>query len=198
MGRKSLSNLKRKKNFKPTRKNFLIVCEGEKTEPNYFRKFRVPKNIIDVVGIGSNTESLVRKAVELKNEEDISYDYVWCVFDRDSFPPQNFNNALLLAENNNINVAYSNEAFEIWYLLHFHYHDAASSRNEYKAMLTARLGFTYEKNDPDIFDHLLPKQQIAIKNALKLLDSYVEHSPLNDNPSTTVHKLVQKLNEHSV
>jgi hypothetical protein len=52
MRKKSLSNLKRRKNFKPIRKNFLIVCEGEKTEPLYFSSFRVPKKVFDVVGLG--------------------------------------------------------------------------------------------------------------------------------------------------
>lgn len=131
MRKKSLTNLKRRKNFREIRKNFLIVCEGEKTEPNYFEKFRVPKKIFDVVGIGANTASLVEKAIDLRGKSIVSYDEVWCVFDRDSFPAQNFNNALSLAKNNNINVAYSNEAFEIWYLLHFHYHDAATSRAQY-------------------------------------------------------------------
>jgi hypothetical protein len=198
MRKKSLSNLKRRKNFKSIRKNFLIVCEGEKTEPHYFRKFRVPKKIFDVVGLGANTVSLVKKAIEIRDNENTSYDEVWCVFDRDSFPVQNFNNALSLAKNNNIRVAYSNEAFEIWYLLHFHFHDAATSRTQYKTMLTARLGFPYKKNDPYMYDHLLHLQDVAIKNATDLLDSYTNHTPSNDTPSTKVHVLVQELNKYSV
>ena len=198
MRKKNLSNLKRRKNFKQTRKNFLIVCEGEKTEPHYFSKFRVPKNVYDVIGIGANTESLVKKAIELKNNGMISYDLVWCVFDRDSFPAQNFNNAFVLAKRNNINVAYSNEAFEIWYLLHFHFHDAATSRAQYKTMLTERLGFSYKKNDPFMYDHLQTLQETAIQNAINLLNSYANHSPANDNPSTSVHILVGELNKHSV
>ncbi len=102
MRKKSLSNLKRRKNFKPIRKNFLIVCEGEKTEPLYFRSFRVPKKVFDVIGLGANAESLVEKAIEIRDRETTSYDEVWCVFDRDSFPAQNFNNALALARRNNI------------------------------------------------------------------------------------------------
>jgi hypothetical protein len=198
MRNKNFRNLKRRKNFRPIRKNFLIVCEGEKTEPNYFSNFRVPKSIIDVVGIGANTESLVRKAVELKNKPGISYDYVWCVFDRDSFPAANFNNAFTLAQKNNIEIAYSNEAFEIWYLLHFYYHDAATSRTQYKRMLTHRLGFPYKKNDPEMYEHLLSLQKDAITNSLNLMNSYDNHSPVSDNPSTTVHLLVQALNKYSV
>jgi hypothetical protein len=198
MRKKSLSNLKRRKNFREIRKNFLIVCEGEKTEPNYFEKFRVPKKIFDVVGIGANTISLVEKAIELRSNSTVSYDEVWCVFDRDSFPAQNFNNAISLAGQNNINVAYSNEAFEIWYLLHFHFHDSATSRTQYTEMLTDRLGFQYIKNDPSIYDHILPLQNSALQNAKNLLKSYVNHSPERDNPSTTVHTLVQELNKYSV
>lgn len=198
MRKKNLNNLKRKFNFKPVRKNFLIVCEGEKTEPNYFKKFRVPKKVFDVVGFGANTESLVKKAVELINNSTTTYDEVWCVFDRDSFPAQNFNNAFALAKKNKIQIAYSNEAFEIWYLLHFHFHDVATSRAQYEAMLTARLGFPYKKNDPCMYDHLYPLTETAIKNAINLLRSYADHSPESDNPSTSVHILVGKLNENSV
>ena len=101
------------------RSRFLIVCEGERTEPNYFRGFRLSAKVADIRGLGANTVSLVRETIVLRDAGD--YDSVWCVFDRDSFPLQNFNRALQLAEQNGINVAYSNEAFEIWYLLHFHY-----------------------------------------------------------------------------
>ena len=107
MRKKSLSNLKRRKNFKSIRRNFLIVCEGEKTEPLYFSSFRVPKKVFDVVGLGANTESLVEKAIEIRENETTSYDEIWCVFDRDSFPVQNFNNALSLARRNNIHVKHS-------------------------------------------------------------------------------------------
>jgi len=198
MRKKSLSNLKRRKNFKPIKKNFLIVCEGTKTEPKYFQCFRVPKKVFDVVGLGANTESLVEKAIKIRDNESTSYDEVWCVFDRDSFPAQNFNNALALAESNNIHIAYSNEAFEIWYLLHFNFHDTATSRTQYKTMLTDRLGFPYQKNDPAMYDHLLHLQEAAIRNAKKLFKSYANHRPSLDNPSTTVHDLVQKLNKYSV
>ena len=198
MRKKSLYNLKRRKNFKPLRKNFLIVCEGEKTEPLYFGSFRVPKKVFDVLGFGANTESLVKKTIEIRDSESTFYDEVWCVFDRDSFPIGNFNKALSLAKKNNIKVAYSNEAFEIWYLLHFHFHDAATSRTQYKAMLTNRLGFPYKKNDPNMYDYLVHLQETAIKNATNLINSYVNHNPATDNPSTKVHDLVQKLNEHSV
>ena len=198
MHKKGLRNLKRRKNFRVLRKIFLIVCEGEKTEPNYFKGFRVSKRIIDIYGVGDNTENLVRKAIEIRDNDGTSYDEVWCVFDRDSFPVQNFNNALSIANRNNIQVAYSNEAFEIWYILHFYYHDTATSRNQYKRMVTDRLGFEYKKNDPNIYEQIIGMQENAIMNAKRLLNSYPNPNPAIDNPSTKVHLLVSQLKRYSV
>jgi hypothetical protein len=127
------------------------VCEGEKTEPNYFRSFPVDPKVIklEIKGEGKNTKSLVENAISLKNDsESDETDRFWCVFDRDKSPKnpnysQNFNSAITLARNNGIDVAYSNDAFELWYLLHFHFYNP---------------------------------------------------NPETDNPSTTVHLLVEELN----
>lgn len=48
---------------RPMRLRFLIVCEGEKTEPLYFRAFPVAADVqVDVRGEGANTTSLVQAA----------------------------------------------------------------------------------------------------------------------------------------
>lgn len=44
----------RKINNREVKQRFLIVCEGEKTEPKYFEGFRVPKTVIDIQGLGEN------------------------------------------------------------------------------------------------------------------------------------------------
>lgn len=173
--------------------SFLIVCEGTKTEPNYFGKFRVPKHVarVEIRGLGANTESLVRRAMALRDAGD--YDQVWCVFDRDSFSPESFNAALALAGREGIRVAYSNEAFELWYLLHFHYFNTGLSRADYGGKLSSLLGFRYEKNSDAIFDALWSRQADAIRHAERLLASYPAPRPASDNPSTTVHLLVGEL-----
>lgn len=113
---------------RPLRWRCLIVCEGEKTEPHYFEAFPVNAKVeIVVEGQGMNTVSLVDHAVA-RRDEDGSFDEVWCVFDRDSFPAEHFNLAIDRAAREALLVAYSNEAFELWYLLHFCYLDAAVSR----------------------------------------------------------------------
>lgn len=173
------------------RKRFLIVCEGEKTEPNYFRGFRVAGRTVDIRGVGYNTDSLVREAIRLMKQDE--YDYVWCVFDRDSFPAQHFNAAFDLARTHNIQIAYSNEAFELWYLLHYDYHQSSIPRTDYIKILSTRLGKRYEKNSGSIFDALESKVQTAIRNAQRFLTNYDPANPEKDNPSTTVHQLVIEL-----
>ncbi|MEH2191928.1 MAG: RloB family protein [Nostoc sp.] len=188
----------RKVNTREIRQRFLIVCEGAKTEPNYFRSFRVSKNVaeIDVQGLGQNPSKLVQSAKELKKQGE--YDQVWCVFDRDSWTIEDFNNAIENAKNQGFKVAYSNEAFELWYVLHFEFLNTGIPRSDYLKKLTSLFGRTYHKNSETIYDELFEKQAIAIKNAENLLKQYNPHIPAKDNPSTTVHLLVKELNKFIV
>ncbi len=180
--------------IRDTRDKFLIVCEGAKTEPNYFKCFPISthNDVVTVIGTGMNTVSLVEKAIELY--EPKNHDQVWCVFDRDSFPEGNFSDAITLAKEKGFNVAYSNEAFELWYLLHFNYYDTGITRQKYIEKLSKLLEHRYEKNSKTIYAELRDKQAVAIRNAKRLLAQYVPSIPHKDNPSTTVHKLVEELN----
>lgn len=196
--KRAIKDLKRKEGIRGRPKDvFLIICEGEKTEPNYFEAFRLPKNVMVVKGIGAETKRLVTEAIKEKKEAKkygIEFDQVWCVFDRDSFPKENFNEALRSANENGIKVAYSNEAFEIWYLLHFDYIVTPLNREQYEDRLSNKLGRTYKKNSLDMHENLLDKQAIAIQNAKRLLSNYSPLNPAENNPSTTVFKLVEELN----
>lgn len=171
---------------------FLIVCEGERTEPAYFDGFRVPSVTIEIVGLGKDPLTLVEQAVDRCDKEQ--FDQVWCVFDRDDVPIERFNRALDLARRQSIKVAYSNQAFELWYLLHFHYCDVAQTRGDYVDGLSRELGRMYQKNDPALYRELLSRQDVAISHAERLLAQYSPTNPATDDPSTTVHKLVQELN----
>ena len=53
---------------------------------------------------------------------------MWLVFDRDEWRAEVFNQVIAQAERKNIQVAYSNQAFELWYLLHFGYRDTSALR----------------------------------------------------------------------
>lgn len=108
----------------------------------------MPRLVVDTVGTGHNTLSLVDEAIRLKGVKEAEaqwrggppYDQAWCVFDRDSFSADDFNSAIRKAEAAGFHVAYTNEAFELWYLLHFNDHWASLHRGQYHAILTERLG----------------------------------------------------------
>jgi len=151
--------------------------------------------MVDIRGEGYNTLSLVKRTIELNENAQNPYDQVWCVFDRDSFPIETFNQALALADGRGFHVAYSNEAFELWYLLHFNYLETGITRQSYCQRLDAEIGRKYRKNDPDMYEQLRTRQPEAIRNAKKLLAQYYPTNPASDNPSTTVFKLVEELNK---
>ena len=184
----------RKVNTKNTKKKVLIVCEGARTEPSYFKSFRVFKEC-EIVGDGSNTVSVVKRALKMMAKED--YREVWCVFDRDSFPKARVKQALQLAANNGIKVAFSNESFELWYVLHFEYLDTQISRAAYCQKLTTLLKIKYEKNDVSMYRKLSDNQHQAIANAKKLEGRIVPtgNCSVDSYPYTTVYKLVESLNK---
>lgn len=194
--RRGCATLRRPVNVRELRQRFLIVCGGEKTERNYFEAFRMPTVKVKVMTIARSPTEVVEGAHQKLLEErrkDQQYDQVWCVFDRDDFPGQDFNDAIAKAARYRIRVAYSNEAFELWYLLHFRYSNAALSRRDYIDRLNALLGHEYAKNSETMYAELERSMPDALKNAERLLARYEPANPAKDNPSTTVHLLVAQL-----
>lgn len=179
---------------------FLIVCEGEKTEPLYFEFFEVFSANIKVIGAAKNTESLVNSAIDFKNKGE--YDQVWCVFDKNSFNDQQFNNACSKAAQNGMHVAYSNQSFELWYILHFGLLESQLDRHQYinnlDVFFKKQFGKSYQKNDIETFQLLRPFQEIAIRNAKKLASYYnPSNTPSKRFPVTYVFELVEELNKFS-
>lgn len=206
---------KRKQDIRAKRIYYLIVCEGEETEPNYFEGLKqdLPKGVltayqIDIEGTGRNTQSLVDEAIQLKaayeKDTDRPIDRLWVVFDRDSFAANDFNNAILRCENNEpiIGCAWSNEAFELWYLLHFHYYQNGMNRQQYQGLIEQNLqafvgaDYRYQKNSAVMYDLLKEHGSIddAIRNAKRLAETYGARQDFAEhNPGTMVWKLVEEL-----
>ena len=187
------------------KKYFLIVSEGERTEPLYFNYFKklLPRHLLDTIDIkgeGDNTINIVKKAIELRaiREKDIllpNYTECWAVYDKDDFPAVRFNQAVELAANENIGSAHSNQSFELWYILHFQYLNTCLHRSDYIPLLSKHLEFKYEKNDTNVVKHLFTKCNIrqAVEWAEMLENEFVGDTPSNSCPSTMVYKLVKSL-----
>lgn len=194
-------------------KSFLIVCEGANTEPLYFKSFPVLTAKVKTCGGYGQRISVVKYAMKLAKDPIHRDHEIWCVFDLDftkSDPnsKQQFNQAIQLAENQNFNIAYSNDAFELWLLLHYQHFDAKSLRFDYYKILSNRWKLNYEKKGKKhsfcrslyqkLEDDEEADQNLAIKRAEKLHEKY----QVNDihfserNPCTTVYRLVLELNKY--
>ncbi|MFA6587863.1 MAG: RloB family protein [Patescibacteria group bacterium] len=201
----------RKYNSRKPYKKIYIFTEGIKTEVNYFESKRKEieqeirrKNItIKITGMGKNTISLFNFVINFINEQniDLNTDECWIVFDKDNYNA-NFDGAINKALAKGLKVAYSNACFELWYLLHFCYMDSAIDQKEYPQKLTDHLRnsagdkkIEYSKNSENIYFLIKDKESDAIKNAKKLLSTYGNKKSFSkNNPSTTVHLLVENLN----
>jgi hypothetical protein len=214
--RREQRSLERKAATLTERQIILIVCEGKNTEPSYFRKFRLANTTVKVVGEGYNTLSLVKRALQLRDEG--RYDQVWCVFDADPKPDnplqsQNFNEAITLAERSGLRLAYSNQAFEYWLILHFEDHQGGKmSRRDYHQKINdyvKKYGLSFDGKGSKVisqgfFDLLsevikekegkpYTRMDLAIDRAKKIHGSKPHINCAEEESCTTVYALVEVL-----
>ncbi len=202
------SSLKRKKSLKAPYDRVLIVCEGAKTEPIYFREIRDSYRLntanIDICGneCGSDPLSVVNYAIG-KFREDRDYERVYCVIDRDKHT--NFHEAVdkisqtILGKNVIFAAIISVPCFEFWLLLHFVYTtrqfctQGNASDCELVIADLKKSGRIpgYNKGGRNIF--ALTKEMLpsAIKNA-KQLQQYNQSTGTN-NPATDMHEIIEYL-----
>ena len=116
----------------------LIVCEGKRTEPQYFGdlldRHRLSTANVRVVGRGADPRTVVREAKELQKEEarkGEKYDRVYCVFDRDEHAT--FDAACDEAGASGICVARSWPCFEFWLRVHFGFSRQPYSKSDGKS-----------------------------------------------------------------
>ena len=158
---------------------------------------------IEVKGLGRGTKGVVEKAIELKKKNN--YDRVWAVFDKDEFPAKDFNEAILMGQNNGIEIAWSNEAFELWYLYHFQNVTTGVSRKHYEEKISAAVNasqkyrskkkYIYAKKDPNNYDIMITygSMDSAMQFAEAKHFEYTDARYANQNPCTTVYRLVRQL-----
>jgi hypothetical protein len=133
-------------------KRILIVCEGQ-TEKEYFQSFDVISlNVVCENTKGRTKRQLIEfcsKTIEKYKSNGITFDEVWCVFDMDVKRGQDeyadFDNAIDSATSKKYKVAYSNDAFELWFYLHFNFTNQPNHRTFYYAQLSQYFDYNYEK-----------------------------------------------------
>ena len=198
-------NLRRRPPFRAPLPRVLIVCEGTRTEPAYFRETRhLNRSLIDLeIRPGGVPKTLVERAVALKQsaakeaksqkDDNLSYDSVWCVFDIDEHPfvPE----AKQKAKDNNIEVAISNPCFELWVLLHYRdqraHIDRSSVQSECRKYIPG-----YDKELPTA--RLFPHYAEALRRARELDVWQLSRGCDGENPSTGVYRLMEQIKSRSL
>ena len=194
---------------------FLIVCEDTKTEPAYFDQFKrlFPLNTLYLKSVGTGLDQLgvveaaIKYRKELSEETLKDIDFTWAVFDKDNADKNKttksrFENAYAIAQKNKIEIALSNEAFELWLLLHFTNvtSDKSISRHELYVKLENLIkkfkpDFSYRHGNTEVIQ-LTTKygnENKAIERALKLYNNLNDKLPIERNPTTEIYKLVIEL-----
>ena len=117
------------------KKAFIISCEGENTEPEYFEtiKDKLSEHINILIEIElvpklsgsapSNVLEDLQRYIEEKKEKygyEQNYDEFWIVIDREKQETrkENILNILPVCESKDIKIALTNPVFEFWLLLH--------------------------------------------------------------------------------
>lgn len=199
---------------------FLIVCEDEATEPAYFQQFKdelpeLPDETLYIkcVGTGLDPLGVVRRAVQERNElarkSEREVDFVWAVFDKDDADlnekrTDRFQQAFALAMDEKINVALSNECFELWLLLHFNEVTAGEpiSRKDLYEMLEeaarkqeGHQDFKYKHGKPAVLSIVREHgdEPTAVARAVALRVAAEEILRIDANPSTDMDLLVMSL-----
>ena len=194
---------------------YYIFCEGEQTEPKYFRGFKrlIEQNpiyrdmvLIEIEPCGAETLRVIGQAEKYVKENQISRGQIWCVYDKDSFPARDFNGVIARAEtlnrqNTNVqyHTAWSNECIEFWFLLHFADYRSNNHRSDYVRFLNDKFRSTgagrYQKNMDRLFEILLNhgNPKLAVRYAKRIIEENQGKTPTEIAPGTTVYELVEEL-----
>jgi hypothetical protein len=223
--------------------NFIIFCEDDVCEPIYFKFFETSKIKINPIKNQKSMMDNVVNAICHCNDNNLFEEdenrlcvckegnQVWCVFDRDLEETNEkqkrgnvlFDESIQTAKSHGIRLAYSNDAFELWILLHFEQVDFKNpeykNRQKYYDQLTDIFrnisnpnddlkrvlkynAYSYkeslksENNFRNIVrSEIVNKTKIAIERAkeLELKYSSLKKYEHKKSPFTLVHHLVEEL-----
>jgi hypothetical protein len=198
------NGLKRRSGFRPERKNFIFLCEGEVTEPQYFNALKTVYqrvNIYPVKKVGhpgsildrakkildrDQRDSVVRKVPLQKGDE------IWAVFDEDGRP--DIHDHIAQCKSANVSVAFSNPCFEVWLILHHKDYDRPCNASDAQTELSS----IHPEYDPAAgktleFKKLMASIEVAENRAKAQLDRLKERGQPLGRPSTNVGDLTRAI-----
>lgn len=205
--------LERKQGRRASYDRILIVSEGSRTEPNYFREirsaFRLHTANVEVrpSELGTAPIQVVQYAKELfengdrhKNIQQRAFEQIYAVFDRDDHG--SYHDALALSEQ--LNGKLRNDArqpvvfqaiasvpsFELWLLLHYEDIQIPLHRDEVMSRLKRHIP-GYEKGSGTAYAITNEHLAVATARAERLAQRFSART--DPEPFTAIAELVQRL-----
>jgi hypothetical protein len=189
------------------KKRFLLYCEGEVTERDYFQGFsrflrsplievkvapewrKDPKRLVE---LAKEARSAADREARLARDDSLRYDEVWCVFDCDEHA--RLKPAIDQATALELGLAVSNPCFDLWLLLHF--------QDQHAAITTKKAGDAVRGHVPRYVKHmdfarLGGRGSDAVKRAQQLDAICQRKDERYGNPTTGVWQLIVRLCEDS-
>jgi hypothetical protein len=200
------ASLRRRGPVRPPYDRVLMVCEGEKTEPNYFEEIRQKARLssahIHILGsdLGTDPISVVRYAEKVFIAKGGAFERVYAIFDRDDH--EKYETAIKMADAKSgtlindedeavvFKAIVSVPCFELWLLLHYAYITTFVPRDRVLSQLRRHIS-DYEKGMTGIFTLLESALPDALTRA-KMLQSRNSKIP-GDELYTDIHELVEFL-----
>jgi hypothetical protein len=191
----------------------LIVCEGEKTEPQYLNEIRQAFRLMSAhvqvqpSALGTAPIQVVGHAERLFNQGDSdkgivakAFDRVFVVFDRDEHPSyhaalskvQSLDKHLLNSDGRRVpfRAIASVPCFELWLLLHFEEVQAPIQRQRVYQLLRQYLP-AYDKGKPGCWASTRHLWEAAAARAVAQAATTTAHD--GQEPYTDMHELVSQL-----
>jgi len=206
-------HLQRKRNNRASYDRILIVSEGSKTEPLYFKEIRSTFKLqtanvqVHPSALGTSPIQVVEYAKDLFENGDThkriqkrAFEQVYAVFDRDDH--QSFHDALQKAESLDGRLKNDNKqfitfkaiasvpSFELWLLLHFE--DVLAPIHRDEAMRRLKVHFPhYEKGSDGAFKFTRQHLETSEQRATILAERFTAHD--EPEPFTAIGEIVNLL-----
>lgn len=199
----------RKRNYKSTRSDILIMTAGE-DEALFFSQMRrdcrysnlTVRNIDDSI---DSLEKMIKLTARMKKDED--FDQAWCLFNPDDLEisPYDVYECTKIAESKKISLAHSNPGIELWYYLHFAIPQMPFVTREKAAQALRtfvpdyRIGSRYLKEvNKELYLTLFPQKAQAFINANKYnmrFGDTVQAGNIKLDYACTIPKMLQEITD---
>lgn len=188
-----------------------LFTEGSRTEPAYLSWLRkliethpLYTGLIHIIPVGTGGRRILQYARSWLKSRNLKKGQVFLLYDKDDHSDAEFNAIVKQCQQHSnktlsFTPIWSNEAFELWYNLHFAFYTAANSRQDYlhflKKELKKRGAGTYQKNDGDFFWILARygNPARALSWSERLAEEHQGRLPASSLPQTQMHVLIRAL-----